>query len=172
MLLFGCASSYAPSDFLPATSDVPQNPYGGWITIITEPDSLIPDDKWMMYSGEFISTEENSVYLLYDSVYQIPKKKITNSLLELDEKNTAAYGLWVLGGSVLTISNGYYAVFTLPLWLAAGIPTVVGESIRDRYEMDFPNDEYWDSVKVFARFPQGIDDIDLSQLKPYAISKK
>jgi len=161
-----CATSYAPANYLPSTDDVPQNIYGGWLTVITAPDSLDPDENWMQFSGEFIASEDSIIYLLYDSLYQIPKSKITESILELDEKNTTTYGLWVFGGSILTLSNGYYASITLPLWLLAGIPAVVGESSRDRYEMDEPTVEYWDSIKIFARFPQGVTDIDLTSIKP------
>lgn len=162
----GCATTYAPDSWLPDTDDVPQNPYGGWITLITEPDTINPAEKWMQFSGEFISLDDNNVYLLYDSLYQVPKRKITNSTLELDAKSSTAYGLWVFGGSISTISHGYYAAITLPLWLIFGIPSAVGESVRDRYELDYPDQQYWDSVKVFARFPQGISDIDLTTIKP------
>jgi hypothetical protein len=172
IFLTGCATSYAPSGWLPETSEVPQDAYGGWLTIITEPDSLKPEEKWMQYSGEFISFEDSVIYLLYDSLYQIPKSKIAVSILELDEKNTTIYGFWVLGGSILAITNGYYAGITLPLWLGAGIPSVVGESARDRYEMDYPTTEYWESIKMFSRFPQGISYIDLSNIKPYFVLEK
>ncbi len=60
LLLIGCAASYAPDDCLPDTDDVPQNTYGGWITVITEPDTLNPDENWMQYSGEFISLEDSN----------------------------------------------------------------------------------------------------------------
>lgn len=166
VLLIGCAASYAPDNYLPETENVPQDFYGGWLTVITEPDNLNSDENWMQFSGEFIASEDSIIYLLYDSLYQIPKRKITESILELDEKNTTTYGLWVFGGSILTLSNGFYAGITLPLWLLAGIPAVVGESSRDRYEMDEPTAEYWDSIKIFARFPQGISDIDLTTIKP------
>lgn len=169
LLFFGCATSYAPGDYLPETTEIPQNAYGGWITIITQPDSSNPDDKWLMYGGEFIASEDSVIYVLYDTLYTIPKWKVTNSLLELDQKNTTTYGLWVLGGSVLTISNGYYAMITLPLWLAAGIPTVAGESARDRYETEYPDENYWDEIKEFARFPQGVSGIDLTKLKSYTV---
>ncbi|MDD5607666.1 MAG: hypothetical protein PHY57_04080 [Ignavibacterium sp.] len=169
LLLIRCASSYAPENYLPQTEDIPQTIYGGWITIITSPDSSIADDNWLIYGGEFIAVDDSKVYVMYDSLYQIPKYKITESILELDQKYTTTYALWVLGGSILTISNGYYGVYTLPLWLLAGIPTATGESVRDRFEMEYPNDEFWDSVKVFSRFPQGVDGIDLSQINPYLI---
>jgi hypothetical protein len=166
VLLIGCAASYAPDNYLPDTEDVPQEVYGGWLTLITKPDSLNIGEKWMQYSGEFISSDESNIYLLYDSLYQIPKSKITNSTLELDEKSATAYGIWVFLGTIATISNGYYSVITAPLWLLAGIPVSVGESVRDRYEMEEPTQEYWDSIKIFARFPQGVTDIDLSSIKP------
>jgi len=172
LFILGCAASYAPANYLPSTDDVPQNVFGGWLTLTTEPDSLIQNSKWMMYGGEFISVDDSIVYILYDSLYRIPKRIISESVLELDEKNTTVYGLWVLGGSLLTISNGYYAGITLPLWLAAGIPTAAGESTRDRYEMNYPDDKYWNDIKKFARFPQGVEDINLSQIKPYTATKK
>ncbi|HSW55778.1 MAG TPA: hypothetical protein VLH59_11885 [Ignavibacteriaceae bacterium] len=166
VILIGCATSYAPDNFLPQTTDVPQDIYGGWLTVITAPDTLHPDENWKQYSGEFIASEDSNIYLLYDSLYQIPKRNIIESTLELDEKNTTTYGLWVFGGSVLTLSNGIYAGITLPLWLLAGIPTVVGESSRDRYETDESTEEYWNGIKMFARFPQGISNIDLASIKP------
>jgi hypothetical protein len=166
VLLIGCAASYAPDNYLPETEDVPKEVYGGWLTVITAPDILNPDENWMQYSGEFIASEDSIIYLLYDSLYQIPKSKITESILELDEKNTTTYGLWVFGGSLLTLSNGVYAGITLPLWLLAGVPAVVGESARDRYEMNEPTAEYWDGIKIFARFPQGVTDIDLTSINP------
>lgn len=166
LLLTGCAASYAPDNWLPDTQDVPQNIYGGWITLVTEPDTSNPEEKWMQYSGEFISSDESNIYLLYDSLYQIPKHIISSSLLELDEKNATTYGFWVFLGTISTISNGYYSAITAPLWLAAGIPSAVGESVRDRYEEEPPTQEYWDSINKFARFPQGISDIDLSSIKP------
>lgn len=172
LLLAGCAASYAPDNWLPDTQDVPQNIYGGWITVITEPDSSNREEQWMQYSGEFISYDESNIYLLYDSLYQIPKENINNSTLELDAKSSTGYGMWVLLGSVSTISHGLYAGITLPLWLIFGIPSAVGESARDRYETDEPREEYWDNIKMFARFPQGVSDIDLSKIKPYFVSEK
>ena len=165
-IITGCATTYAPADGLPDTDEVPKYEFGGWITVITEPDSSNHDEKWMQYSGEFISYDEANIYLLYDSLYQIPKNKIRNSILELDEKNSAVFGLWVMGGTISTISNGKFLILTAPLWLLTGIPTAVGESARDRYESDAPAEKYWNSINKFARFPQGIKNIDLSSIKP------
>ena len=171
LIFVGCATSYAPTGYLPPTDEIPEEVHGGWITIITSPDSSKSDEKWMIYGGEFIAVQDSVIYILYDTLYIIPKWEITNSTLELDEKNTGAYGAWVAGGSLLTISNGYYSVITLPLWLVGGIPAASGESIRDRYEMEYPDELYWGEVNKFARFPQGVNDIDLSEIKPLTFTK-
>lgn len=172
LIFSACAGSYAPDNYLPETENIPQTVYGAWIVVFTAPDTSDSDDKWLMYGGEFIAVDDSIVYVMYDSIYQISKNKVTASSLELDRKNTTEYGVWVMGGSLLTLSNGYYASITLPLWLIAGIPSVFGESERDKYDMDEPDEAYWDSIKVFARFPQGLDGIDLSQIKPYEIIKE
>ena len=160
----GCAASYAPDKWLPDTEDIPSNPYGGWITVIVKSDQ----DKWMQYSGEFIAVDDEKVYILYDSLYLLPKDKIVNSLLELDEKNSGLYVFWAIIGTISTASHGKFLVITAPLWIFTGITTTVGESLRDRYEMEESDQTYWESIKKFARFPQGVSDIDLGSVKPIA----
>lgn len=172
LLISSCATSYAPSNWLPDTDQVQEETFGGWITLVTKPDSLNQNEKWMQYSGEFIAVDENVVYLLYNSVYQIPIHKIYSSILELDSKDNTGYAVWTFGGTLSTISNGYFLVITAPLWLLVGISSTVGESSRDRYEIEYPKDVYWEKVKKFSRFPQGVSDIDLANLKPKVIPEE
>ena len=161
----GCATTYAPNDWLPETDKVPQSNYGGWITLIVDESNDESEEKLMQYGGEFIAIDTANIYLLYDSLFIIPKEIIQNSVIELDQKNTGAYGAWVAGGSLLTLSNGFYAGITFPLWMVAGIPAASGESFRDRYEQEYPDEFYWNEVKIFARFPQGVDGINLFELE-------
>jgi hypothetical protein len=137
LLIVGCATSYAPDNWLPETDDVPQNTHGGWIAIVTQEINSRSDEEWIQYSGEFIALDDDNVYVL-----------------------------WVTLGSLLTISNGAYGVITLPLWLFAGIPTASGESYRDMYIEENPGEVYWDNVNKFSRFPQGVVSINLSDLQP------
>ena len=166
LLTAGCATSYAPDNWLPETDKVPQNNYGGWITVIVDESKDETEEKVMQYGGEFIAVDTLNIYLLYDSLYVIQRNKILNSIIELDEKNTGAYAAWVTGGSLLTLSNGWYAGITFPLWMVAGIPATSGESFRDRYETDYPDEFYWDEVKIFSRFPQGVDGLNLTEIRP------
>jgi hypothetical protein len=165
LYIVGCATTYAPDNWLPDTDQIQEEAFGGWITIITLPDSLESNDKWMQYSGEFISLDEGNVYVIYDSLFIISKNKIYSSTIELDAKSDMEYGLWTSGGTLLTIATGKYSVILAPIWLLAGIPTAVSESARDRYEMIHPDEEYWEAVKKFSRFPQGVNGIDLKNLR-------
>jgi hypothetical protein len=166
LVITGCATTYAPDDWLPDTDDVPQNAHGGWITVVTQEVKSQSDEVWMEYSGEFIALDKDNVYVLYDSLYVIAKNKIVNSVVDLDQKNTGIYALWVILGSLSTISNGYYLAITFPLWLIAGIPTAAGESYRDMYAEEYPDEIYWNDVNKFSRFPQGVESINLSDLQP------
>jgi len=169
ILISGCATTYAPSDWLPDTDEIQKEAYGGWMTLIVQPDSLIEQDAYLQYDGEFISSDENNVYLLADSLYIIPKENISSGVLEIDEKNSVEYGLWTFGGFIATISSGFYLIFTAPFWLITGIPATIGESNRDRYEYDKENTDslYWEDIQKFARFPQGLpDNVELKNLEP------
>lgn len=166
LLITGCATTYAPDNWLPDTDDVPQNTHGGWIALVTQEAISQSDEVWMQYSGEFIALDEDNVYLLYDSLYIIPKNIITESVVDIDQKNTGMYALWVILGSLSTISNGYYLTITFPLWLIAGIPTASGESFRDMHAEEYPDEIYWGNINKFSRFPQGVDSINLSDLQP------
>ena len=166
LLITGCATTYAPDNWLPETEDVPQNTHGGWIAVVTQEVNSQSDDNWILYGGEFIALDEDNVYVLYDSLYIIPKNIIVNSVVDLDQKNTGSYALWVTLGSLLTISNGAYGVITLPLWLLVGIPTAAGESYRDMHAEEYPSALYWNDVNKYSRFPQGVEGINLSNLQP------
>jgi hypothetical protein len=166
LLITGCATTYAPDNWLPETDDVPQNTHGGWIAVVTQEVTSQSDEEWMEYSGEFIALDKDNVYVLYDSLYVIAKNKIVNSVVDLDQKNTGIYALWVILGSLSTISNGYYLAITFPLWLIAGIPTASGESYRDMHDEEYPDEVYWNDVNKFSRFPQGVESINLSNLQP------
>ncbi|HZH74225.1 MAG TPA: hypothetical protein VFD91_17140 [Mariniphaga sp.] len=165
-LYFGCAASNAPSNWLPETEQVPGDAFGGWLAIITYPDTIV-SEKWMQYGGEFIASDSENVYLLYDTVYVIPKITILKAALELDKKNTSSYTFWTFGGTLSTITNGAFAIITAPFWLVTGIPATIDESNRDTYSSENPDSSYWKSIQKFARFPQGLPaNVNLKNLKP------
>jgi len=172
ILFSGCATTYAPSGWLPDTDEIQKEAYGGWMTLFVNPDSLNDEDYYLQYDVEFISSDKNNVYLLADSLYIIPKEKIDSGVLEIDDKNSLEYGLWTFGGTLATISNGAYLIFTAPIWLLVGIPSATGESYRDRYEYEKGKTDtlYWEDIQKYARFPQGLNnEIDLRALIPKSV---
>ncbi len=171
ILVSGCATTYAPSGWLPSANETQSEAYGGWMTLIVKPDSLADEDYYLQYDGEFISSDKANVYLLADSLYIIPRDNINSAILEIDDKNSVEYGLWTVGGCASTASNGGFLIFTAPLWLLFGIPASTGESYRDRYEFNAEisvDPLYWEDIQKFARFPQGLP----KNVDPYSLSQK
>ena len=161
-IIGGCAHSYAPNRWLPDTDQIQTEAYGGWLTIDYEPQN----DKTIEIRGEYLTSDTSNVYVLYDSLYIVPKLKITDAVLEIDDKNTSEYDGWTILGTASTLSHGWFLGFTFPMWLATGISASSGESFRDRYSEDHPDESYWIQIIKYSRFPQGLpDNINLKNLK-------
>ena len=171
IFLVGCATSYAPDNWLPNTNQIQIEAYGGWITLYLKNDSTNHYNPEAT-RGEMISTDSNSVYLFTTSgeLVEVDKATIALVILEIDEKNTGTYTAITVIGALSTISHGYYSAITLPAWLIIGVSTASGESMRDRYEKENPDEECWNEIQKFARFPQGIPTgLDLSELQPRSV---
>jgi len=173
LLFYGCATSYAPDNWLPNTDQIQKEAYGGWLTLYVSDYSTTqnygtPEE----ISGEFISSDSINVYLLaVDNLLTINKSDIKEAILELDDKNSLEYGAWAGVGTLATISHGKFLIISAPLWLIVGISAASGESFRDRYVEEMPAATYWEEVQKFARFPQGIPpNLDLNELKPKSSS--
>jgi hypothetical protein len=81
-------------------------------TIIQKTNQLLKIDKELLYgmnwnSGGFVLLNDNNIYLFYNSLYELPKKKTSNTTLLLDAKSSPVYLLWVLTDSFSAISHRY-----------------------------------------------------------------
>ncbi len=169
IIIGGCAHSYAPKRWLPDTQQIQTEAFGGWLTI----EYKIQNKKTEKVGGEYITSDSTNVYILYDSLFIIPKEKITRAILEIDNKNISSYAGWTALGSISTLSHGKFLIFTFPIWIITGVSATSGESYRDRYEDDNPTDIYWNKIIKFARFPQGIpENINLNILRRKEINEK
>jgi hypothetical protein len=158
VLASACISVSAPRKSVPKRNAISTDAFGGWITINAGNPAAL--------SGELIGLTEASVYIMTgDGLELIPKQQIVSARLVMFNTESFEYGLWTTAGSLATISNGYFMIFTFPLWLATGIPVSAGEANRQNY-LDYPASG-WDELNKFARFPQGIPPgIELSSLRP------
>lgn len=170
-LYAGCATSNAPSNWLPDANELEQDAFGGWITLITADNGSLEKNQ-QIEMGEFIALDSEKVYIMKDSLLQIMKKEIISAKLEIRTRHNE-YGAWATIGTLSTISNGVFLIFTFPLWLVTDIAALSGEAKSDNYVMKNPDEKYWKEVNKFARFPQGLlKDIDRSKLRPKAAEKK
>ncbi len=166
-LYVGCSRTFAPSGWLPETDEYQRDVYGGWMTLVSYSSTSEGKAELYEYRGEFLSADSENVYLLADTVYIVKKKNIKSAVLEITEKNTGVYAGWTLAFLLTPLINGMYSAITGPLGLITGIAATSGESMRDRYEAQYPDNSYWSLVQKFARFPQGLPEgIDLNKIKP------
>ena len=167
-IFVGCATSYAPENWLPKTEEVPYDAYGSWIYL--ELTKKNDENVSSFIGGEFITFEKSVVYCLNNELQKIPLHKIRRAVLEIDSKNTSSYGAWTVLGMLSSLSHGFYLIISMPIWLITGSASASAESYRDRFEVEYPDSIWWFDKIIYSRFPQGLpSNIDSIDLKPRSI---
>ncbi len=170
-LICGCSRSFAPDGWLPETEVYTTNLYGGWMTLLVISDSIPEKKEAYEYKGEFLAVDSLNVYLLADSAYTVKKDEVKDALLELDEKNSGKYALWGAAFLLTPVVNGIISIITAPIGIISGFGAASIESGRDRYQVSYPDERYWNEVSKFSRFPQGIPEgIELNRVRPKALT--
>ncbi|MCU7493905.1 MAG: hypothetical protein HF314_03320 [Ignavibacteria bacterium] len=165
LLLFflcGCASFHAPYNWLTMPEKVAEDPYGGWIEV-TE---CIPPEaaKTEIKRGELIAIDKDTLYLSDDALRAIPLSNLRSARLVKYYSNEGAVGALAFLGSLSTVSNGFYLIFTFPVWLAGGNIAAISRSFDP--VIDYPGEKLSEFIP-YARFPQGMPaGIDRNLLKP------
>jgi hypothetical protein len=159
LLLNSCGTVKAPHGSVPKRNALMTDAFGGWIELrLISPENFI--------AGEFIAIRDDSLYILTGGEiqkYAIPN--VSSARVVLFKTESDSYGIWTFFGSLLTLSNGGFAVITLPSTLISGISTTVVEAKRINF-LDYPSNNF-DELKKFARFPQGMPEgINTTDLIP------
>jgi hypothetical protein len=157
-LAAACANNPAPSGWLPTPDDAPQDPYGAWIVVQHARGET---------DGELIAVHEDSVFVLTQSgrLAGFAHGGINQARIAYFDAQWVGLAVWTFVGSLATISNGYFAGFTLPLWLIAG-PIATASQSRAPLE-SVKRESQWAEMRMYARFPQGMpQELDRSVLKP------
>lgn len=163
-LLMGCATSRAPEGWLPKPEKALSEAFGAWM--IVKYHSAV---GLMMSQGEFIGVKEKKAYLLgRRGLVDISVDNVDRLTLEI-YKGERVVGTWAGLGTLSTLSHGWFLFISAPIWIITGIFNAAAEStggMMKSSEID------WQSLKIYARFPQGIPkDLNLSLLKPKLIKK-
>lgn len=155
-----CAHSSAPRGWLPRPAEAQATAYGGWIEL-----TYRERGEKHRTDGELIAVSGDSVWVLTDTVgVVIPTSAVEKGKLTAYAAQTSTMTTWIVVGTLATISNGAFLIFTAPMWLIGGSLAAGAES-RSAERKQPPL--AWSVLAPFARFPQGMPEgMELTALHP------
>lgn len=108
--------------------------------------------------GELLAVDEDDVWI--EPVEGAALRRVARrdvALVTVYVRGEASGGLaaWTVLGTLSTLSHGRFAVFSAPVWLAAGVPSAALESSGARADV---SGHGLDALFQFARYPQGLPD--------------
>jgi hypothetical protein len=119
------------------------DPYGAWVSIKT---------GYAQRGGELIAVTEDSVFAADTLLRAVASSDILSARLALYDIGDQM-GVAVSLGTLSTISNGVFLIFTAPMWLIGGSIAAVNRSYDPI--IDYP-DKPLKEFAPFARYPQGL----------------
>jgi hypothetical protein len=133
-------SSGAPSGWLPSADEVGRSGRGAWITIRDA------GPRKTTTAGELIAIADDRVHVLtVGGLRTVPAAEIHSAVVALYASGADAQ----VGASFLTLSHGYWQIFTTPLWWG-----LVHDTSRAPLVKHPPLP--LDGLARFARFPAGL----------------
>lgn len=145
----GCAVTHTPPGWLASPIDMQTDAYGGWIEVEY---SSATGEKTQI-SGELIAINADSIFIANETFHAIAVSNIKSARLSAYNSHASGMGGLVILGTLSTISNGVFWIFTAPMWIIGGR---ICSRIRS-FEpiVDYPKQELSRFVP-FARYPQGL----------------
>jgi hypothetical protein len=143
LLIGGCAAT----GHLPTSDKIDVFEFGSFITLVYKKSDL-------KLRGELIALDSNTMVVLSSETRKcvsIPVSEVGKFSLRYASPKSYGWAPPVL--SLLSLSHGYWSVFTIPINLIVTI-AVEAES-RNSFRYNHENITYQD-LKMFARYPQGI----------------
>lgn len=142
-----CAYSPSPPGWLPTPVQTASDVYGGWIVVTLSNDSTI--------DGEFLAYERDTVWLLRpDSMVRAENvTQLKQAQIWWYDSRVGNTALLTLLGSMSTISNGLFLIFTVPIWITTGTVAAAKDTRVPRID---PARSGWDGARIYARYPAGL----------------
>lgn len=144
-----CAGNSAPHGWLPKPEEALRGTYGGWIELTYQ------DDKEKRSTdGELIAVSSDSIWVLSgNQAIVIPTGRVKQGKLTAYASEKGRFTGWTVGGTLATISNGGFLIFTAPMWIIGG--SLATGSVSRAPERKTPP-LAWIELAPFARFAQGL----------------
>jgi hypothetical protein len=148
-LAASCATNTAPSGFLRDPSISQRDAWGGWIDV-----TLTESAGGERVAGELIAVTADSLWIKDATGGMIASTRnvLRGQLVGYDARWGRIGGLTFLG-TLTTISNGLFLVFTAPMWMIGGS---VAAAVQSRLPLQAAPPANWADLARFARFPQGM----------------
>ena len=140
--LTSCASTHTPSRWLPDPEQAASDTYGAWVEIKSRHGNI-----W----GELVAVAEETVFVADSSLHAIASTDILAA--QLLTYDASGLGWYVPLGTLSTLSNGWFLVFTAPMWIIGGTIAAISRSYDPI--IDYP-DKLLKQFVPFARYPQGL----------------
>lgn len=160
-----CKATSVPKEWLPSPQEAQNTAYGGWVDL-----GYTEANESRRAVGELIATSADSVWILNQSeALVIPTAAVESGKLFAYAPRTGNIAGWTVAGTLSTLSNGVFLLFTAPMWIVGG--SLAGRSeIRAAQRNNPPLT--WVELAPYARFPQGMPEgLELAALRPKPPSK-
>jgi hypothetical protein len=141
-LITSCATTKVPSHWLSEPEQTASDGYGGWINIELRENRI---------AGELIAISEDTVFIADSAFHAVGSKDILSA--RLVAYNAPRMGGYVILGTISTISNGWWLIYTAPIWLIGG--SIAATLCSFEPIIDYPERPLWVLI-WFARYPQGL----------------
>ena len=152
VLFTSCAVTNVPPRWLPEAEQTPTSVYGGWIEIKTL--------RWEVM-GELIAVTKDTVFVADYALRSIAVRDIFSA--RLVTYNESIIGAYVFLGLILSITNGWFILFTGLIWIIGGL--IAGANRSFDPIIDFPEKPIF-AFQPHARYPQGIPtEVDRSTIR-------
>ena len=107
------------------------------------------------YHGELLGCDPVFIFLYLNvdkgnPYTAIPWHDVSEARVNLRTGQPVAYATWAVLGTLSAISHGIFSVFSVPIWLAVGIPSYFVTRSLDHV------DGQCIELRPYARYPQGI----------------
>jgi len=151
LVLAGCVANPAPRGWLQPARAEAAAAFGAWVVV-----------NQGAVTGELIAVAAESLHVMSEQggLVAVPRDSIRILRVAGYASESGQLATWTMLGTLGTVSNGWWAAISAPVWILVGSLATGGQSHApiDDYRARQGSrmvDRDWDTLRPLARFPQG-----------------
>jgi hypothetical protein len=152
-----CATTPGPVTWLPTGAQTQTSAFGAWVEV-----RRVGGDTM---GGELLAATRDTLWIFHGPrPVAVSRQAVESGRLIGWDAGATEILQWTLLGTVSTLSNGLFAVFTAPIWMITG--GIAGQNQAAKPVVQIRRDD-WSGLAPWARFPQGFPaGLALDSLRP------